>query len=90
MFGIKNPFKRERDKTSVGSNIPLNIPKPEMTTEQPATSQPKELEGSRTSEVEILIAKVDALKFQYEVLNEKISNIEKMVKEIYEMAKSSS
>jgi len=36
-----------------------------------------------------LIAKIDALKFQYEALNEKISNIEKMVKEIYELAKSS-
>jgi len=90
MFRIKNPFKRESDKTSIVSNIPLNIPRPEMTTEQPAISQPKEREESRATEIEILIAKIDALKFQYEVLNEKISNIEKMVKEIYEMAKSSS
>jgi len=90
MFKIRNPFKREIDKNSIGSNIPLNIPKPEMSKEQATTSQPKEREESRATEIEIIIAKIDALKFQYEVLNEKINNIEKMVKEIYEMARSSS
>ncbi len=86
MFGIKNPFKREV-KTS---DVPEIFKPVELGMREEASHiEPKEKE-ERKNEFEVLIAKIDALKFQYEAVNEKISNIEKMVREIYEMAKSSS
>jgi len=91
MFGIKNLFKRKEKVGIANLQTPpqiqeqynnINIPKNQ--------EQPKEVQENKKSEIEILIAKMDALKFQYEVLSEKISNMEKMLKEIYEIAKSSS
>ncbi len=41
-----------------------------------------------SSKIELLIAKVESLKLLYETLKEKVDNIEKMTKEIYEMAKN--
>ena len=82
MFRIKNPFKKEE-------NVNLNIPTTPLPSAEQKVSQPKELED-RKVDFEVLVAKIDALKFQYEALNEKVSNIERMVKEIYEIAKSTS
>jgi len=91
MFGIKNLFKRKEKVGIANLQTPsqiqeqynnINIPKNQ--------EQPKEVQENKKSEIEILIAKIDALKFQYEVLSEKISNMEKMLKEIYDIAKSSS
>jgi hypothetical protein len=86
MLGIKNPFKKKKE---------ISLPPVTQKLESPIKEEGKKIEqappseeGKRT-EIEVLIAKIDALKFQYEALNEKISNIEKMVKEIYELAKSS-
>ncbi len=81
MFGIKNPFKKEKK-----AELPKEIENP-LT--QIPEAQKTETKEEKKPELEVLIAKIDALKFQYEALNEKISNIEKMLKEIYEMAKSS-
>ena len=91
MFGIKNPFKKE-EKANANNLQPLpqaqdqyndiDIPK--------IQEEPKKIQENKETEIEILIAKIDALKFQYEALSEKINNMEKMLKEIYEIAKSSS
>ena len=69
--------------------------------EMPAEALPEEMPFSalemdqETTTIENLKAKIDliathfdTLKTQYEVLNEKISAIEKMVKEMYRMSKS--
>jgi len=82
MFRIKNPFKKEE-------NVNLNIPTTPLPSAEQKVSQPKELED-RKVDFEVLVAKIDVLKFQYEALNETVSNIERMVKEIYEIAKSTS
>jgi polyhydroxyalkanoate synthesis regulator phasin len=86
MLGIKNPFKKKKEISlpPVTQKLELPIKEESRKIEQAPSLQ----EGKRT-EMEVLIAKIDALKFQYEALSEKISNIEKMVKEIYELAKSS-
>jgi hypothetical protein len=91
MFGIKNPFKKE-EKANI-SYSPLTSSAQEGETKinvEQQKEEPKVTQESRKTEIEILIAKIDALKFQYEALSEKISNMEKMLKEIYEIAKSSS
>ena len=38
--------------------------------------------------VDLMAAQMDSLKIEYEAINQRIANIERMVKEIYAMAKS--
>jgi hypothetical protein len=78
-FGI-SLFKKEKKETPK-IEVP---PTPEIPLEKK-----EEKREEKKPEIEVLLAKIDALRFQYEALNEKISNIEKMVKEIYEIAKAS-
>jgi hypothetical protein len=86
MLGIKNPFKKEKKDILPLTQEPLQTSiKQEIVKAEEALSQ-----ESKKTEIEVLLAKIDALKFQYEALNEKINNIEKMIKEIYQMAKESS
>ena len=91
MFGIKNPFKKEEKVNISNSPLPSSVQESEtkINVEQ-QREEPKGTQENKKAEIEILIAKIDALKFQYEALSEKINNMEKMLKEIYEMAKSSS
>jgi hypothetical protein len=91
MFGIKNLFKKEEKENVSNLPLPSSVQQQEtkINVEQPK-EESKEVQENRKTEIEILIAKIDALKFQYEALSEKISNMEKMLKEIYEIAKSSS
>jgi hypothetical protein len=91
MFGIKNLFKREEKENISSLPLPSSVQQQEtkINVEQPK-EESKEVQENKKTEIEILIAKIDALKFQYEALSEKISNMEKMLKEIYEIAKSSS
>jgi hypothetical protein len=91
MFGIKNPFKKEEKVNISNLSPPSSVQEHEtkINVEQ-HKEEPKETQENKKTEIEILIAKIDALKFQYEALSEKISNMEKMLKEIYEIAKSSS
>jgi predicted nuclease with TOPRIM domain len=91
MFGIKNLFKREEKASLTNLQTLSQIQEQYNNIHIPKNQeQPKETQENKKTEIEILIAKIDALKFQYEALSEKISNMEKMLKEIYEIAKSSS
>jgi hypothetical protein len=87
MFGIKNPFKKEKSEKIVDSPV---LGQPSLSSELTQPSNIEVAKPKNNREIEILIAKIDALKFQYEVLSEKINNIEKMVTEIYKIAKESS
>jgi hypothetical protein len=87
MLGIKNPFKKEKKEVDIP--LPPQPPPPAEVKEESVKFEPP-IQETKIKEIEVLNAKIDALKFQYEALNEKINNIEKMVREIYEMAKSSS
>jgi hypothetical protein len=86
MLGIKNPFKKEKKEVDIP--LPSQQPPPAEVKEESIKVEPAP--ETKIKEIDVLNAKIDALKFQYEALNEKINNIEKMVREIYEMAKSSS
>jgi len=87
MFGIKNPFKKEKAEKIIDSP---SIAQPATTSEITQQANIQVEKPKNNKEIEILIAKIDALKFQYEVLSEKINNIEKMITEIYKIAKESS
>jgi hypothetical protein len=86
MFGIKNPFKKEKKEV----DIPLLPQQPLPTEVKEESVKVEPIPETKIKEIEVLNAKIDALKFQYEALNEKINNIEKMVREIYQLAKESS
>ena len=55
---------------------------------------PKEVTTETTTvdnvkaKMELVLAQVDSLRTQYEAMNERILSIERMVKELYAMAKS--
>jgi len=88
MFGIKNPFKKEKTENVVKTPS-IEQPLPSITEiSQQSAAGPEKLKES--NEVEVLIAKIDTLKFQYEALKGKIEKIEKMIEEIYQIAKRSS
>lgn len=38
--------------------------------------------------IDLMLAQVDSLKLEYETINQRIQNIERMVRELYAMAKS--
>ncbi|MBI1979024.1 MAG: hypothetical protein HYS62_03125 [Candidatus Aenigmarchaeota archaeon] len=40
------------------------------------------------AKVDLMLTQVDSLKIEYEAINQRIQNIEKMVRELYAMAKS--
>lgn len=60
----------------------LNLPKPTESLEIP-----KDKESENVEETELLLNKIKSLQLSFEMLNEKIDRIEKMIKEIYELAK---
>lgn len=60
----------------------LNLPKPTESLEIP-----KDKESESKEETELLLNKIKSLQLSFEMLNEKIDRIEKMIKEIYELAK---
>lgn len=44
--------------------------------------------GNAMAKFDLISAQMDSLKLEYETLNQRIQNIERMVREIYSMAKS--
>ena len=40
------------------------------------------------AKVDLMLTQIDSLKIEYEAINQRIQNIERMVKELYAMAKS--
>ncbi len=40
------------------------------------------------AKVDLMITQIDSMKIEYETINQRIQNIERMVKELYAMAKS--
>ncbi len=64
----------------------IEIPKLEEKIEVPKIEE-KTMETLK-AKMDLILAQLDSLATQYQVLNEKINLIEKMLKELYSMAKS--
>lgn len=81
--------KKKAEKSDVTTkteltNIPSNIV-PSIEQTNISNLEPKNVEEDR---IKVLEAKIESLKVNQEIMAEKIDRIEKMVKEIYDMAKS--
>lgn len=67
-----------------------SYPSPQYTPQYPATaSYPTDTsEDNLKAKVDLMLAQFDGLKLEYEAINQRIQNIERMVRELYTMAKS--
>lgn len=54
----------------------------------PYTVSPLGETSPEKAKMDLVVAQMDSLRLQYETLNERILQIEKMVKELHDMAKS--
>lgn len=68
--------------------------KPEPVPEPTAEIPPKEITAEMATaenvkaRMDLVLAQMDSLRMQYEAMNERIVAIERMIKELYDMAKS--
>lgn len=70
---IKERFKRKKEEPVV--EVPTGLVKPEVSLE------PVTIENVKVK-MELVLTQLDSLRIQYETLNERIKNIERLVTEI--------
>ncbi len=70
-------FRRKKEEPK-----PTDMPKVEITPETATIDNVK-------AKMELVLTELDSLKIQYNVMNQRVMSMERMVKEIYDMAKSS-
>jgi len=63
------------------------LPPPEPVPPKTENTESASIEAVK-AKIDLIATHIDSLKVQYTVLNERLENLEKMVKEIYQMAKS--
>ncbi len=87
IFGIfRFLFGRIRKKETPPE---VTIPPTQYPPTSTSSNYPSEVEaGNLRAKVDLMLSQVDGLKLEYEAINQRIQNIERMVKEIYVMAKS--
>lgn len=88
-FPFKLIFGRGKKNEPAVEEIPLtNYPE----TYTPPITQPNyPIDASAENlkaKVDLMLSQVDTLKIEYEAINQRIQNIERMVRELYAMAKS--
>lgn len=80
-----NPFKRKQKEKEIPlPEKPIGEPIPEP---KPITTETTSGENIKP-QIDLILARIDGLKLQYDALNERLNSIEKMIKEIYQLAKS--
>jgi len=94
-MGMFDFFKlRKKEETNISNSfndpsLSLNLGSPTLPQTppelQPSLSRPIE---EKKNNIDSLAAQIEKLQIEYHQLNEKIDRIEKMLKEIYDMAKS--
>jgi len=77
-------FLKKKKPTSEEVVLPLS---PEPTLPKTEATESVTIEAVK-AKIDLIATHIDGLKAQYAVLNERLENLEKMVKEIYQMAKS--
>ena len=85
------PFKLifgGKKKEPPAEEIPLtNYPSYTPPTQPPVYPTDASSENLK-AKVDLMLAQIDSLKIEYEAINQRIQNIERMVRELYAMAKS--
>lgn len=79
VFGF---FKRKKEK-----ELP-KIEGPKIPEISPKTEESIGIENIK-AKIDLMLTQIESLRAKYETMNTKIAEIERMIREIYEMAKSS-
>lgn len=80
-----------RKKKPLDDDILKNLPRPPAA----AAGMPRSITGEAVAaenvraRMDLVLTQMDSLRVQYETLNERLASVEKMIKELYDMAKSS-
>lgn len=79
VFGFLRRKKKEEPLPEV--ELPPEVEKPKVSAETTTAENVK-------AKMDLILTQMDSLRTQYENLNERIIAIERMIKEMYDMAKS--
>jgi len=86
IFGGK---KKELPPTEVPLVYPPSAPsQPTYPTSPSGYTAPDTATENLRAKVDLMLTQIDSLKIEYEAINQRIQNIERMVRELYTMAKS--
>ncbi len=77
MFGLP---RKKKDKEP--EKPPIYTPLPGQVTQETTTIE------NVKSKMDLVLSRLDSLRTEHETLNERVGNMERMLKEIYAMAKS--
>ena len=89
IFPFKLIFGGKKKETPVEEIPPLtNYPSYTPPINQP-TAYPTDVASENLkAKVDLMLTQIDSLKIEYETINQRIQNIERMVRDLYAMAKS--
>lgn len=86
-FPFKLIFGGRKKKST--TEEPLNYPTPYTPSANQPSAYPTDVSSENLkAKVDLMLTQIDSLKIEYEAINQRIQNIERMVREIYAMAKS--
>lgn len=86
-MGLFDVFKRKEKLEEVQAREVPSLPPVENIPPPPPVMK-EEPKDRGVEKIDLVIDKINNLKLDYEILKEKVEKIEKMVEEIYNMAKS--
>ncbi|MEM5815540.1 MAG: hypothetical protein QXL14_00630 [Candidatus Aenigmatarchaeota archaeon] len=93
MFDFLKPKKSEKESYPLQSSSQTSQPLFQESQQSNKSTENNETvfdnkQNKESNEFKLLIDKIESLRLGYELLNEKLERIEKMIKEIYDLAKS--
>lgn len=87
LFSIFNLFKRKPKEEKTDYSSLVSSPSLSPTTSTPITSEFAAQENTK-AKLDLIMTQIDSMRIQQESINERVSQIEKMVKQLLDMAKS--
>lgn len=83
-------FKKKKSIDEILKEVPKDLPNASTTgTNNFGAASESATVANVKARMDLVLTQMDSLRVQYESVNERLINIEKMLKELYDMAKSS-
>ena len=87
-FPFKLIFGVKKKEPTVEETPLSNYPEPSYTPVNQPNYPTDVASENLKAKVDLMLTQIDSLKIEYEAINQRIQNIERMVRELYAMAKS--
>jgi len=93
MFEFLKPKKNIKESYSTQSSLQASQPTFQESSQLTKTTEVTDTifnikQNKESDEFKLIVDKIESLRLEYELLNEKLERIERMIKEIYDLAKS--